>query len=143
MYDEVVIPSRAFLLMIGRLFLCFALVAAMGAGSAGRAMCARHGLGGMTSHVMPANHADMARHAVTHHPEHGSSQHEDSDGCCCAGECSGVATMVTIPDTALVRVAVVVAEPVSVFEPLGRQTLPAEPDRLLPFANGPPAVATV
>lgn len=129
--------------MLSRVLLSLVLLLAMGAGSAGRASCAMHGMGSMTSHVMPSHDSGMPGHAMTHHHGQGSSHNEHGDACCCGGECSGVAQVASIPLAATVRVAMVVATPVSAFEPGDHRSPPAEPDRLLPFANGPPATKAV
>ena len=128
--------------MLARVLLSFAMILVMGAGSAGRASCTMHGMGSIASHAGRANTSGDATHHMVHHGQ--SPAHDQhSDGCCCGGECAGVAQVARMPEAATVRVAVVVAEPANVFEPRQQQAPPAEPDRLLPFSNGPPVVAAV
>jgi hypothetical protein len=140
-YDEVVMQTRSSVSVVGRILLLVALVVATGLGSAARASCAEHGLGGLAlvGHAAPAG---AATHHAAHHG-HGHSGNDHSEGCCCAGECAGVAQLATLPPSITIRVAVSVAEPARAFDLRTGQAPVADPDRLLPFANGPPVATSV
>lgn len=121
-----------------------ALLSAVLLGGVQEASCAMHGLGAARSAGASAadgGHASHAHHAlISHESGHGSqgAEHSGCD-CSCIGDCTMVAPLATPPSVATLRVALV--------DPAPRRTLdieptlapPAEPDGLLPFANGPPA----
>lgn len=122
-----------------------ALLSAVLLGGVQEASCAMHGLGAARSAAtsmaaaVHASHADHAS-AMSHESGHDSqgAQHSGCD-CSCIGDCTMAAPLATPPAVATLRVALV--------DPAPRRTLdiepalapPAEPDGLLPFANGPPA----
>jgi hypothetical protein len=81
-----------------------------------------------------------ARAAVSHESGH-DSQGADHSGCDCSciGDCTMVAPLATPPSVATLRVALIepaTRRPIDVEPTLVE---PDEPDRLLPFPNGPPA----
>ena len=106
-------------------------------GNAREAACEMHGLGAMRTSTSVASH-HAAGHSVAPSSGH---QHEGTDAhsCCCIDECSAAVTVATAPTTPTLIVALVAAQPRRVFDERSAQTAPPEPERLLPFANGPPA----
>jgi hypothetical protein len=113
-----------------------ALLSQVGFGNAESLRCDMHGMGAMM--------AASARGTMHHQPAtHQGTGNQDAHGCncTCIGDCSAAVALPTAPSAATLRVAIVVAtssRPLDI-EP-ARPTSP-EPDRLLPFANGPPATA--
>ena len=108
------------------------------------AACEMHGLGKPSTHAGTAAGELDATHTMAH--QHGvPSTDSDAPGCdcTCIGACTMVAPLAATPPAVTLRVALVA--------PQSRRTLdlePAvspshEPDRLLPFANGPPASTPV
>ena len=109
------------------------------------ASCEMHGLGAAIAGA-------PAGEQTTHHAATAAGSHETGDGehrrapagcdCTCVGACTISAPLATPPSVATLRVALVEPEPrVSIgVEP--SLVPPRAPDRLLPFANGPPT-ATV
>lgn len=136
-----------------------ALLSTVLLGGAQGASCAMHGLGAaqtdMMSHTMSgglAGHTGMAGHTgVAGHDGVTGMSHEggptnggEHHGCCsCIGACTMVAPLATAPTAATLLVALVVPEPGRPIETEPRRPPSAEPDRLLPFANGPPSTALV
>jgi hypothetical protein len=105
------------------------------------ASCEMHGLGAARAVATPAHHGAAA---VSSH-ETGDGEHGRGPAgcdCTCVGACTISAPLATPPFVATLRVALVEPEPrVSIgVEP--SLVPPRAPDRLLPFANGPPT-ATV
>lgn len=112
------------------------------------ASCETHGFGAAGMHVMVAEGAGSmaATGAATH--EHGAAHGapaKDADmsgcDCTCIGACTMVAPLAAAPTAVTLRVALVAPQP---HRDLDREpviALPREPDRLLPFANGPPESA--
>jgi hypothetical protein len=101
------------------------------------ASCEMHGLGAARAVATPAHHAAAA--ASSH--EAGDTEHGRGPAgcdCTCVGACTISAPLATPPSVATLRVALVEPEPrVSIgVEP--SLVPPRAPDRLLPFANGPP-----
>jgi hypothetical protein len=119
-----------------------ALLSAVLLGGAQEASCAMHGLGAVPSAgvaMAGPSHTDHAS-AMAHESGHDSqgAEHHGCD-CTCIGDCTMVAPLATSPAVVTLRVALI--------DPAPRRTLdiepalvpPAEPDGLLPLANGPPA----
>ena len=75
------------------------------------------------------------------HQEHGSGDH--GCDCSCIGACTMVAPLATPPAVATLRVALIDPEPRRALDLEPAHAPPAEPDRLLPFANGPPVSALI
>jgi hypothetical protein len=122
--------------------LLLALLSAVGFGGAQEAACAMHGLG--AAHAG----AGVASHVTTVRMTHESGDHEHGRGtsgcdCTCIGDCTMVAPLATAPAVATLRVALIDPEPRRPLDVEPAHAPPAEPDRLLPFANGPPASALV
>ena len=129
-----------------------ALLSAVLLGGAQGASCAMHGLGAaqadMTADLMAgggmAAHGGMAGHdAMTGMSHEGSPTNGGAhQGCCsCIGARTMVAPLATAPTAATLLVALVAPEPGRPIETEPRRPPSAEPDRLLPFANGPPSTA--
>lgn len=132
--------------------LLLALASVVAFGDAGVADCEMHGAmrGGRAATVAPAAHepghdAAPADHAGGHHagaPAAPDPQgHQDAESpcnCSCIGDCSVTSAAARLPAVPTVRIAVVTAEPHRVFDESSALAAPPEPERLLPFANGPP-----
>jgi hypothetical protein len=95
-----------------------------------------HGLGAMS-----APDAAAAHHGASHAPVTGDHGHQDADGqaCCCIDDCSAAVAVASAPVMPTLLVAFAAAQPRRLFDERSAQTAPPEPDRLLPFANGPPS----
>jgi hypothetical protein len=139
--------SRTFPRIRGALLL-LALLSAVVLGGVQSASCEMHGLGAMRGRMtgMQSEMPDRTPAAMLagFGHQHGRSDrgHRDGDCCCsCIGECTMVAQLVPLPTSVEVRVALVVPQPRRVLDAEPAQSPPLEPDRLLPFANGPPALA--
>jgi hypothetical protein len=123
-----------------------ALLSAVVLGGVQEASCAMHGLGAArsdgvaTARVLHADHASAMAHAGGE-----GSQDADHPGCdcTCIGACSIVAPLATPPSVATLRVALIDPAPRRPLDIEPALPVPAEPDGLLPFANGPPATALV
>jgi hypothetical protein len=123
-----------------------ALLSAVLLGGVQEASCAMHGLGAArsegvaTAGMMHAGHASAMAHA-------GGDGSQDADhpgcDCTCIGQCSMVAPLATPPAVATLRVALIDPAPRRPLDIEPAHPAPAEPDGLLPFANGPPASALV
>jgi len=115
--------------------LLLALLSAVVLGSASESACEMHGLG-----AMHASGPAVAHHGASHSTQSGH-QHHGTTGqeCCCIGDCSATVAVASAPVTPTLLVASVAAKPRRIFDERSAQTAPPEPDRLLPFANGPPA----
>jgi hypothetical protein len=118
--------------------LLLALLSVVVLGNAREAACEMHGLGGMRapSEAVVHHGSDHASPATTPPAGH---HHAGGQECCCIDECSPSIAVATAPVTPTLLVAFVAAQPRRVFDERSAQTAPPEPDRLLPFANGPPA----
>lgn len=163
-YDAGVRIPAAFL-RTRPVLLLLALVSAMALGESGRARCGMHGLGAIgTSGTLPSaaasadEHSAMSHASAGHHGEHGDrhergpqgdGQRDDQRGdrtsdtgcdCSCIGDCSVPCGTAEVPTTPTLRVAIVAAAPLHPFAAPSEQATAREPDRLLPFANGPPLV---
>jgi hypothetical protein len=126
-----------------------ALLATMAFGSVRSVACEMHGMAPSAaartaSTPVSATHdasARMASHAGAHrgHPAHG---HDHGGDCCCTclGDCAAAVPTATVPTSVTVLVAVVTAEPRRTADAELQAVPPPEPDRLLPFPNGPPAL---
>ena len=134
--------------------LLLALLSAVLFGSAGEAGCAMHGLGAMPRRAPTAHHDHGASHlagsASANHTEahaNGSGHHDSGshEHCCCSciSECSFTAPLATLPAVHVLLVAVVVPQPRHTFDAQNTELPPTEPDRRLPFANGPPPAQLV
>ena len=82
----------------------------------------------------------MKHHAPAAH--HGGGR-QDADGChcTCIDDCSAAVAQRTAPTAPTLRVALVAAVPSRPLDIEPARPTNPEPDRLLPFANGPPATA--
>lgn len=121
-----------------------ALLSAVLLGGVQDASCAMHGLGATRAEAMTdgsmAGHAGMA--GMSH--EGGTTDAGEHHGCCtCIGDCTMVAPLVNAPTAATVLVALVTPEPRRPLDSESPRPPNVEPDRLLPFANGPPPSALV
>jgi hypothetical protein len=119
-----------------------ALLSQVGFGNAQSLGCDMHGMGAMLSNQPTAGAVSggMKHHAAATH--HGNSG-KDANGChcTCIGDCSSVVALPTAPSATTLRVALVVAAPRRSLDIEPARPTSPEPDRLLPFANGPPATA--
>ena len=117
-----------------------ALLSAVVLGNEREVACEMHGLGGMRAPAAAAVTHHGAGHATASAPS-GGHEHQgahDQD-CCCIDDCSPAVVVASAPVTPTLLVAFVAAQPRRIFDERSAQTAPPEPDRLLPFANGPPA----
>jgi hypothetical protein len=126
-----------------------ALLATMAFGSVRSAACEMHGMaparsaqrGTMQTGATHEASTSMASHdgAQDHRPAHG---HEHGGDCCCTclGDCTAAVPTATAPTSVTVLVAVVTAEPRRIPDAEPEAAPPPEPDRLLPFPNGPPTL---
>jgi hypothetical protein len=117
--------------------LLLALLSAVVLGNVRESECEMHGLG--TRHTQAAA---VAHHGADHSmPDSAPPSHHHDGGqqCCCIGECSAAVAVASAPAMPTLLVAYVAAQPRRIFDERSAQTAPPEPDRLLPFANGPPA----
>jgi hypothetical protein len=122
-----------------------ALLSAVMLGGVQESACAMHGLGaaaapqaGMSTMATAPSDAAGASHDA------GGHSHDMGDAgcdCTCIGDCSMAAPLATPPAIATLRIALVDPEPRRRLDSEPRQPPTAEPDRLLPFANGPPSLA--
>jgi hypothetical protein len=119
-----------------------ALLSQVGFGNAQSLRCDMHGLGAMLG--SRAAHGAMAG-GMMHHQlaTHQGNGDQDAHGCdcTCIGDCSAAVTPPTTPSAPTLRVALVVATPSRPLDIEPARPTSPEPDRLLPFANGPPATA--
>jgi len=125
----------------------------VGFGNAQSLACDMHGMGAMVgvratdgaapagmTHHQPGAHHGVAHHGVAHHGD----GNQDADGgchCTCIGDCSAAVALPTAPSAPTLRVALVAAAPSRPLDIEPARPTSPEPDRLLPFANGPPATA--
>lgn len=107
--------------------------------------CAIHGLGAASApQVAMAGMSHASPDVPAAAQDAGGDSHGIPDGACdcsCIGDCTMVAPLATTPAVVTLRIALIDPEP---RRPLDSEPAPpsaVEPDRLLPFANGPPAVA--
>jgi hypothetical protein len=130
--------------------LVIALMSAVLLGGAQEASCAMHGRGAARTSAAPvaaAGHA-MPAHATAHHvaaetsPPSGGHRHGHSHSgcdCSCIGACTMSAPLASPPAVVTLHIALVEPQPRRPLDTEPTQSPPREPDRLLPFANGPPA----
>jgi hypothetical protein len=131
--------SRTALLLI-------ALLSAVLLGGVREASCAMHGLGAARSGASAAahhsTHADP--HAAQASSQGGQRSHPDGEpgcDCSCIGDCTMATSPATAPTAVTLRVALVEPAPRLPLDREPAHTPPRQPDRRLPFANGPPASA--
>lgn len=108
--------------------------------------CETHGLGMMHSRNTDVGAASArtgdAMPGMSHATDDQSSgDGETGCGCSCTGVCTLAAPLAIPPAASTLRVAIVEAQPVRVMDLVVEHALPRAPDRLLPFANGPPALS--
>ena len=124
--------------------LLLALLSMVSLGGAQSVSCEMHGLGAShgiaTDDTVKAVHAGMAGMSHDSGQTGGANEHGDCH-CSCIGDCSIVAPLATAPVATTIRVALVTPEPRRPIVAEPTRAPPPEPDRLLPFANGPPASA--
>ena len=125
--------SRAALMLV-------ALLSVVLLGSVQGTSCRMHGLDAAQAATAAddpmAGHAGMA--GMSHH-EGTTSEPGGHHGCCtCIGDCTMVAPLASAPSAAIVLVALVVPAPSRPVDAEPPRAPGIEPDRLLPFANGPP-----
>lgn len=114
-----------------------ALLSQVGFGNAESLACDMHGMGAMAAGAVADG---MKHHAPAAHHSDGS---KDAQGChcTCIGDCSAAVALPMAPSAPTLRVALVVAAPRRPLDIEPARPTSPEPDRLLPFANGPPATA--
>ena len=122
--------------------LVIALLSAVMLGGVLDAACKAHGLGTMPSRsadagVVAVALADDAMPGMSHGGGEHSSDGEECD-CTCIGACTMAAPLAVPPSGTTLRIAVVGAEPRHALDVAPEQPILREPDRLLPFATGPP-----
>jgi hypothetical protein len=119
-----------------------ALLSQVGFGNAQSLRCDMHGMGAMMAGG--AAHGLMAG-GMMHHQQatHEGDGSKDALGChcTCIGDCSAAVALPTAPSAPTVHVAFVVATPRRPLDIEPARPTSPEPERLLPFANGPPATA--
>ena len=119
-----------------------ALLSAALLGGVQEASCAMHGLGAArTESAAPAGmtHADHASGMSHESGRHSSDAGDVGCHCTCIGSCTTVAPLAIPPAAVTLRIALIEPETRRPLDVEPAHALPAEPDRLLPFANGPPA----
>ena len=108
------------------------------------AACEMHGLGRASTHAGMAAGGFDATPAMAH--QHGApSNDSEAPGCdcTCIGACTMVAPLAATPTAVTLRVALVAPQSRRTLDQEPAVSPPREPDRLLPFANGPPASTLV
>jgi hypothetical protein len=127
--------------------LLIALLSAVMLGGVQEAACAMHGLGAaqkghaaMAGSTVAANDAAAASHQAGGHSHDMGGTGCD---CSCIGACTMVAPLATPPAVATLRIALIEPEPRRPLDIEPAHAPTAEPDRLLPFANGPPVSALI
>ena len=106
--------------------------------------CAMHGLGAAPAGA-PAG-AEMAKHAMTMAGSHEGGDNEHGRGpaqcdCTCIGTCTMSAPLANPPAGATLLVALVEPAPSRPIDADPALSRPRAPERLLPFANGPPSAS--
>jgi hypothetical protein len=125
--------------------LFIALLSAVVLGGVQDASCEMHGLGAARAGA-PAGEQQMANHVATAAGSHesGGGEHGHGSGgcdCTCIGACTVSAPLATPPAAIMLRVALVEPERTETGGIEPAHSLPRAPDRLLPFANGPPSAS--
>jgi len=131
-------PSPLLLRLRGVLVL-LALLSQVGFGNAESLRCDMHGMGAMMAGG-GANAGGMMHHQPATH-QGDSNQDAHGCDCTCIGDCSAAVALPTAPSVTTLRVAIVAATPSRPLDIEPARPTSPEPDRLLPFANGPPATA--
>jgi hypothetical protein len=130
-------PSPLLLRLRGVLVL-LALLSQVGFGNAQSLQCSMHGLGAMqTEHASAASAPTAMHHSATHESHNGTDS--DACHCTCIGDCSAAISLPAAPMAATLRVALVIAQPRRSLDAAPARPALPEPERLLPFGNGPPA----
>lgn len=114
-------------------------------GDVGRSACEMHGVGAMTMGIGGDGRAGTAPSGAAEH-QHERSQSDripEECHCSCIGACTATAPLASLVAAPTLRVDIADAEPRRLFDAPSGGTEPAETDRLLPFANGPPAALTL
>ena len=122
-----------------------ALHSAVLLGGVQEASCAMHGLGAAIEGAAAAGMAHADHASATPH-ESGQHSHGSGDSgcdCTCIGSCTTVAPLATPPVAATLRIALIDPEPRRPLDVEPTRAPTDEPDRLLPFPNGPPAPALI
>ena len=106
--------------------------------------CEAHGLGTMHSRTVdagaPAGRTGDAMPGMSHDAgDQSSDEGENGCSCTCLGDCTLAAPLAAPPAASTLRVAIADAQPRHPVDTAPDYTPSREPDRLLPFANGPPA----
>lgn len=117
--------------------LLLALLSVVVLGNAREAACEMHGLGAMRPQLAVVAHHGTEHAAPASAPS--SHHHDGGQTCCCIDECSAAVAVASAPVMPTLLVAFIAAQPRRIFDERSAQAAPPEPDRLLPFANGPPA----
>lgn len=117
-----------------------ALLSQVGFGNAQSLRCDMHGMGALVAASKDAPAGGMMHHQPASHHDNGS---KGTDGChcICIGDCSAAVALPTAPTAPTVRIALRAAAPSRPLDIEPARPTSPEPDRLLPFANGPPATA--
>ena len=125
--------------------LLVALLSAVLLGGVQSASCEMHGLGAARSdgveQAAMSGHAHEGSTASPLSDDHDHAAGEGGCDCSCIGDCRMVAPLATAPAAATIRVALVAPEPSRQIDAEPTRAPPPTPDRLLPFANGPPVSA--
>jgi hypothetical protein len=122
--------------------LLLALTSGVTLGESGRTACEMHGIGAITSRaggIPTGAHSavDVAATPAGHHELAGEVPDGDCH-CSCIGDCSVTAPAAIAPTSITVRVAIDRPQPRHTFDARTQQPAFDEPERLLPFAIGPP-----
>lgn len=116
-----------------------ALLSMMLLDSVQSAACEMHGVGTMRAHAGVVHDAGDARSMDHQHGAPADDSETPGCDCTCIGTCTTVAPLAVTPSAVTVRVALVEPQPHRALDREPAASPPREPDRLLPFANGPPA----
>jgi hypothetical protein len=128
--------------------LVIALFSAVLLGGVQDMACESHGLGTMSSRTadagVDANAAAGRTGEAMPGMSHATGDQSSDDGesecrCTCLGDCTLAAPLAVSPAASTLRVAVADAQPRHPVDTAPAYTPSREPDRLLPFGNGPPA----
>ena len=106
------------------------------------AACKMHGLGAVSEWT---GAGVMAGPSAMTHAHSAPMQDTDATGCdcTCIGACTMVAPLAASPTAVTLRVALVAPQSRRTLDQEPAVSPPREPDRLLPFSNGPPASTLV
>ena len=123
-----------------------ALLSAVSLGGVQEASCAMHGFGAVRNvdaAMVGASHADHGSGMSHDSGQHSQGSKHSGCDCSCIGDCTMVAPLATPPSVATLRVALIVPAPRRPLDLEPALAAPTEPEGLLPFANGPPALLLV